>query len=159
MPTRKQRRRREKSFRHDYEYVLVDDEGNEVVVPDDERRDEQTGRQCATARRRPPRREKPQKARQPARAGPTSAARVVATRRTPRAHLRAADVRRRLDPRQRRSRRRSTRFRRSFLLAFFLPFSYVMDTIAYRMFLKRTGAADARRQSPADEASSPRGRR
>ena len=46
----------------------------------------------------------------------------------------------------------------AFLLAFFLPFSYVMDTIAYRMFLADR-AADARRQSPADEASSPRGRR
>ena len=29
------------------------------------------------------------------------------------------------------------------LLAFFLPFSYVMDTVAYRMYLKRSGQAPA----------------
>jgi hypothetical protein len=33
MPTRKQRRREAKSKRHDYEFVYVDDEGNEVEAP------------------------------------------------------------------------------------------------------------------------------
>lgn len=32
MPTRKQRRRRQKSLRHDWEYVYVDEEGREVEV-------------------------------------------------------------------------------------------------------------------------------
>ena len=32
MPSRKQRRRREKTFRHDYGFVTYDDEGNEVEV-------------------------------------------------------------------------------------------------------------------------------
>ena len=32
MPTRKQRRRRLKELRHDYEYVYVDEEGREVEV-------------------------------------------------------------------------------------------------------------------------------
>ena len=32
MPTRKQRRRREKGKRHEYEFVVVDDEGQEVPV-------------------------------------------------------------------------------------------------------------------------------
>ena len=32
MPTRKQRRRQQKSRRHDWEYVYVDDEGREVEV-------------------------------------------------------------------------------------------------------------------------------
>ncbi|HZT17474.1 MAG TPA: hypothetical protein VFA19_16170 [Gaiellaceae bacterium] len=32
MPSRKQRRRREKSFRHEYETVLLDEEGNEVPL-------------------------------------------------------------------------------------------------------------------------------
>src|ERR1700720_1139983 len=32
MPTRKQRRRREKSFRHEYGFVTYDEEGNEVEV-------------------------------------------------------------------------------------------------------------------------------
>src|SRR5947209_2741204 len=32
VPTRKQRRRQQKARRHEYEYVYVDDEGNEVEV-------------------------------------------------------------------------------------------------------------------------------
>ena len=32
MPTRKQRRRREKTFRHEFDFVTYDDEGNEVEV-------------------------------------------------------------------------------------------------------------------------------
>ena|SRR6202035_2932927 len=32
MPTRKQRRRRDKTFRHEYDLVVYDDEGNEVPV-------------------------------------------------------------------------------------------------------------------------------
>lgn len=32
MPSRKQRRRREKTFRHEYDLVLYDEEGNEVPV-------------------------------------------------------------------------------------------------------------------------------
>src|SRR5689334_19742046 len=34
MPSRKQRKRRLKDRRHDYEYVFVDDEGNEVDADD-----------------------------------------------------------------------------------------------------------------------------
>jgi hypothetical protein len=36
MPTRKQRRRQEKSRRHEWEYVYVDDEGREVEVDPEE---------------------------------------------------------------------------------------------------------------------------
>jgi hypothetical protein len=36
MPTRKQKRRDAKSKRHDYEFVYVDDEGNEVEAPPEE---------------------------------------------------------------------------------------------------------------------------
>ena len=35
MATRKQRRRRQKDRRHDYEYVYVDDEGHEVEPPEE----------------------------------------------------------------------------------------------------------------------------
>jgi hypothetical protein len=38
MPTRKQRRRRDKAFRHEYELVTYDDEGNEVAVEPSELR-------------------------------------------------------------------------------------------------------------------------
>ena len=37
MPSRKQRRRREKTFRHEYDFVTYDEEGNEVAVEPDER--------------------------------------------------------------------------------------------------------------------------
>ena len=37
MPSKKQRRRRQKEFRHEYEYVVVDDEGREVELPREER--------------------------------------------------------------------------------------------------------------------------
>jgi hypothetical protein len=40
MPTRKQRRRREKAFRHDYGFVTYDEEGNEVEVDPSELRAE-----------------------------------------------------------------------------------------------------------------------
>ena len=38
MPTRKQRRREAKSKRHEYEFVYLDDEGNEVEAPPVEER-------------------------------------------------------------------------------------------------------------------------
>ncbi|HEY2542122.1 MAG TPA: hypothetical protein VGH92_03635 [Gaiellaceae bacterium] len=38
MPTRKQRRREAKSKRHDYEFVYVDDDGNEVEAPPEQAR-------------------------------------------------------------------------------------------------------------------------
>ena len=40
MPSRKQRRRREKTFRHEYETVLLDADGNEVALDPDELRAE-----------------------------------------------------------------------------------------------------------------------
>jgi hypothetical protein len=39
MPTRKQRRRRDKTFRHEYGFVTYDEEGNEVEVPASEIRE------------------------------------------------------------------------------------------------------------------------
>ena len=43
MPTRKQRRRNQKARRHEYEYVYLDDEGNEVPVEPSELRAEKNG--------------------------------------------------------------------------------------------------------------------
>ena len=42
MATRKQRRRRQKGRRHDYEYVYVDDEGREVEPPEEVLPDKRT---------------------------------------------------------------------------------------------------------------------
>lgn len=53
MPSRKQRRRREKSFRHEYETVLLDDEGNEVPLDADEIRNEREERDRQRAQAKP----------------------------------------------------------------------------------------------------------
>ena len=43
MPTKKQRRRNQKARRHEYEYVYLDDEGNEVPADPSELRTEKNG--------------------------------------------------------------------------------------------------------------------
>jgi len=53
VPSRKQRRRREKSLRHEYETVLLDEEGNEVAVDPDELRAEREERERAKAEGKP----------------------------------------------------------------------------------------------------------
>lgn len=55
MPTKKQRRRREKSFRHEYDFVIEDDEGNEVPVESSELRAERTERDKERAAAKPAR--------------------------------------------------------------------------------------------------------
>jgi hypothetical protein len=50
MPTKKQRRRRAKGFRHEYDFVMVDDEGNEVAVDPEERRTERVERASAKSK-------------------------------------------------------------------------------------------------------------
>jgi hypothetical protein len=47
MPTRKQRRRRDKTFRHEYETVLIDSDGSEVPVSELRTRDEPKERERA----------------------------------------------------------------------------------------------------------------
>jgi hypothetical protein len=53
MPSRKQRRRREKSFRHEYETVLLDEEGNEVELDPEELRAEREERERRRAQGKP----------------------------------------------------------------------------------------------------------
>jgi hypothetical protein len=138
MPTKKQRRRMQKSRRHQYEYVYVDDEGNEVPVdPGELRAEKQNG--------------KPDR---PARSG---AANRSAGRRTieppswRRALKRAAVwgpllvvammlLNRDVSPLQ-------WITSAVFLIAFFVPISYFTDSMAYRMYRKRldrSGAPKAR---------------
>jgi hypothetical protein len=51
MPTRKQRRRREKDFRHDVRVFEVDEEGNEVPIAELRTRDEKPAKAEAKAQR------------------------------------------------------------------------------------------------------------
>jgi hypothetical protein len=55
MPTKKQRRRRAKNFRHEYDFVIEDDEGNEVTVDSSELRAERTEREKQRATTKPSR--------------------------------------------------------------------------------------------------------
>jgi hypothetical protein len=133
MPTKKQRRRQKKARRHEYEYVYVDDEGNEVPVDPAELRTEKNGSDADGRNRR------------------SDGRKAVA---------RKGSQRRAIDPP---SWRRS--IRRALILgpilvialmllnsnvpieqqiapaivmvAFFIPFSYFTDSLAYRMYRKR----------------------
>jgi cation transport ATPase len=131
MPTKKQRRRHQKARRHEYEYVYVDDEGNEVEVdPAEVRAEKETVRES-----------------RPAKASNQKAAVRTSSRRTIE------------PPSWRRSGKRALilgplmvvammLFNQGlpltqqiapalFLIAFFIPFSYFTDSLAYKMFRKR----------------------
>ncbi|TML57925.1 MAG: hypothetical protein E6G09_06240 [Actinobacteria bacterium] len=134
MPTRKQRRRHQKARRHEYEYVYLDEEGNEVPVEQSELRAERNGQRDS----------KPGKSG----AGGRGAA------------GRGGGSGRKVEPPSwRRSARRALLFGpilvvammllnrgqplaqqifpAVFLIAFFIPFSYFTDSLAYRMLQKR----------------------
>jgi hypothetical protein len=123
VPSRKQRRRRAKERRHEYEFVYVDEEGREVEV-------DEPAAQAKTTNGRPPPK--------------TRAGRVVEPASWNRVGKRALIFAplmfitiRLLEP--------SESFavsvgRTLFLLAIFLPFSYVMDSMLHRSYSKRTAA-------------------
>jgi len=129
MPTRKQRRRRAKERRHEYEFVYVDEEGREVEV------DEPAEQRKKTDGRTPPK----------TRAGAkTRAGRVIEPASWSRVGRRALIFAplmfitiRLLEKNEPIG---ASIVRTVFLLALFLPFSYVMDSMLYRSYVKRTGA-------------------
>jgi hypothetical protein len=139
MPTKKQRRRQQKSRRHEYEYVYVDDEGNEVEVDRSELRAEKGkngARQSETAKGT---------SKQPsAGTGRRRAIEPPSWRRSARRALilgpllviammflnRNLSLVEQIAP-------------ALFLIAFFIPFSYFTDSLAYRMYKKRLERRDA----------------
>jgi hypothetical protein len=147
VPTRKQRRRRRKSFRHEYEYVLVDEEGKEVESEAGDLAPTTTAAKAADKdAKKGTTKDSGKKGRASAWTS-TRAGRVIQP------------------PSWRRVGRRGLIFaplmfvaisvldhdqplafyavQTVVLLAFFLPFNYVMDSLAYRMYLKRSGATPA----------------
>jgi hypothetical protein len=129
MPTRKQRRRQQKSRRHEYEYIYVDDEGNEVPVDPAELRPEKKNGKVDTRTQTGKR--------APSRMGP----RVIEPPSWRRAVKRAAIwapllvvalmlINRNVSPLQ-------WATSALFLVAFFIPISYFTDSVAYRMYRKR----------------------
>jgi hypothetical protein len=129
MPTKKQRRRQEKTRRHEYEYVYVDGSGEEVPVdPTELRAEKENG--------------KPDRGRASAKGGTSGrAGRVIEPPSWRRALRRAAIwgpllvvammlINRNVSPMQ-------WVTSAVFLIAFFVPISYFTDSMAYRMYRKR----------------------
>ena len=141
MPTKKQRRRQQKSRRHEYEYVYVDDAGNEVAVdPGELRAEKGNGKPEARAKNASG------KSRAPARAGrtiePPSWRRAVkrAAIWAPLLVVAMMLINRNVSPVQ-------WATSAVFLVAFFIPISYFTDSMAYRMYKKRLD-----RQAPTPKA-------
>ena len=139
MPTRKQRRRRVKGRRHEYEYYYVDDEGREVEAEEPAEKPERGAVKNGGAKRDG----KSTARRSGSRAG--RAGRTVQPPSWRRVGKRGAifaplmfvfvsllytdlTIAQRL-------------MQTLFLLAVFLPFSYVMDSMTYRMWRRRNVAA------------------
>ena len=135
MPSRKQRRRRQKERRHEYEYVYVDEEGREVEVDEAEREEparEKPAKAASAGRGRAPGRkvEPPSWRRVGRRAlllGPVLVVLMYALK--PKDASVAAVLAQAL-----------------FFLLIFLPFSYLMDSMLYRSYLRRTGQAPPPRE-------------
>jgi hypothetical protein len=123
MPSRKQRRRRQKERRHEWEEVWVDDEGNEVEAPPDDAEIARNGKRAAAAPRRQAggRQVQPPSWRRVGKRGLIFAPIMFLTVTFLGADLTIGQK----------------LFQTMFLLAFFLPFSYAIDALMYRMFLKR----------------------
>ena len=134
MSSKKQRRRRAKDRRHEYEYVYVDEEGREVELEEDEP-SAPAARSSARAKAAP----KGGRGRKPIE--PPS------WRRVGRRALILGPVlvllMFLLKPKDASS--ASVVVQAILFLIIFLPFSYLMDTMLYRSYLKRTGQAPAPR--------------
>jgi hypothetical protein len=132
MPTKKQLRRRQKERRHEWEEVYVDAEGNVVDPPPED--DGDTPARSSSKR-------------QPARRGGRTGGRTVQPPSWPRvlkrglifAPLMYITVTL-LAPKG--STVTQAILQTLFLLLIFVPFSYAMDAMTYRMWRRRTGEAD-----------------
>jgi hypothetical protein len=127
VPTRKQRRRREKGRRHEYEYVYVDDEGREL---DPEEIEEVAARNGG--KKKDAAKARPRGGRVPRTVEPPTWRRVIKRSLlfAPFMFLLITFLSPDLTIAQ-------TLTQTAFLLLIFMPFSYVMDTVTYRMLQKR----------------------
>jgi hypothetical protein len=128
MPSRKQRRRRAKDRRHEYEYVYVDEQGQEVDVDPGQ---VENGQKKTKDRRPQP------TARRGRQVEPASWTRVGR-----RALIFAPLMFLTIRLLEHKESITTSIVRTAFLLAIFLPFSYVMDTMLYRSHLRRTARKD-----------------
>jgi hypothetical protein len=131
MPSRKQRRRREKERRHEWEEVWVDAEGNELDAPPDEAQPSRgEKRSSAPVRRQTGTRVvQPPSWRRVGKRGLIFAPLMFLTVSFLSSELSTVEK----------------LFQTFFLLAFFLPFSYAMDALMYRMYVRRAGGTATRK--------------
>ena len=128
MPSRKQRRRRQKERRHDYEFVYVDEGGQEVEVDPAELK---AGRADAAKNGKPAQRRasgpviQPPSFRRVLKRSLLISLLIFVT-----VMLLSSDL----------SRLQQV-IQTLILLAFFVPFSYFMDTLMYRRYVRRTGGS------------------
>jgi hypothetical protein len=137
MPTRKQRRKQQKARRHEYEFVYVDDEGNEVEIDPAELRAEKDGDKPESRGRRSDDRKSNARKSTGRPIEPPSWRRSVR-----RAFILAPIliiVMMLLNSNMPLSQQIAPAI---FLVAFFIPFSYFTDSLAYRMYRKRVERRD-----------------
>ena len=125
MPSRKQRRRRAKERRHEWEDVWVDDEGNEVEAPSESGIQSRNGKRTTAPAKQ--RQSKGRRAVQPPSWGRVGKRALIFA---PLMFLTVSFLSSDLSLLQK-------ALNTAFLLAFFLPFSYVMDRVAYRAYQRR----------------------
>jgi hypothetical protein len=136
MPTRKQRRRRSKELRHDYEYVYVDDDGREVEVDPAELEQAKPGRNGKREAKAAPAKAKGRNGK---------AVREVPAPSWKRVLKRVAFIAPLLFLAFSALNHHQSLVSRLAITAvytgFFAPFMYLMDRAMYRSYLKRTGQA------------------
>ena len=140
MPTRKQRRRRLKELRHDYEYVYVDEEGREVEVDPAELEQASPGRNGKREGKAAP--AKSRNAKVVREVQPPSWSRVLKRVAfiAPLLFLTFSAL----------NHHQSLVSRLAITVVytgFFVPFMYLMDRAMYRSYLKRSGRDEPRRPS------------
>jgi hypothetical protein len=138
MPSRKQRRRRAKERRHEYEFVYVDDEGHEVAAEDPGRengdRDRTNGKRSASDARKPAR---PKAQARPGRKiEPPSWQRVAR-----RALIFAPFMFITVTLLNRGGGVQPAVFTTMLMLVMFVPFSYLTDRALYRRYVRQAGGA------------------
>jgi hypothetical protein len=149
MPTRKQRRRREKGQRHEYEYVLLDEEGNEVEVDPTELRKEKEGERGSkpAANGKAPPQKRDAKGRRIREVPPPSWNRAV-KRALPWAAALAAIVIW-TGSRSKNHAGLASAIVLGVLYAIaFVPMMYFIDRMAYRRYLRARGASPAESKKP-----------
>ena len=126
MPSRKQRRRREKLQRHEYEYVIETEEGEEIPVekPVELAKPSSKGAARPTARRGAREIQKPSMARVFKRTAIFAPLILLVVFWTGGDATTTSKI-----------------FNGVLLIAFFIPFSYMVDSIMYRVYSRRQGGA------------------